>query len=286
MGELVRRWGGVATTQQLRQVVGRHGLEAAAAAGSIRRVARGRWTLASTAEDRGLAHAAGGVLSHTSAAHWHGWPVLTVDQRVHVTVPRGSRARQRTFPEVVLHWADLTLDEVNDSVTSRDRTLVDCLRTLDLRIALSVADSALREGYGADELVALAGGLRGRGAGRARRVAAAASGLADNPFESALRAISLDVPALRLVPQVPLYVDGAFIGRPDLVDERLALVVEADSFAWHGSRQGLVRDTQRYNDLVLAGWRVLRFTWEDVVLRPERVRSALATAAERRPKVA
>jgi hypothetical protein len=32
----------------------------------------------------------------------------------------------------------------------------------------------------------------------------------------------------------------------------------------------------RYTELTLAGWRVLRFTWEQVMLHPEFVRGVLA----------
>ena len=44
----------------------------------------------------------------------------------------------------------------------------------------------------------------------------------------------------------------------------LQLVIEVDGFSTHGSRTGWQGDLNRQNDLVLAGWRVLRFTWEDV----------------------
>ncbi|MCW2843636.1 MAG: hypothetical protein JWN22_1552, partial [Nocardioides sp.] len=73
--------------------------------------------------------------------------------------------------------------------------------------------------------------------------------------------------------------------RPDLVDERLRIVVEADSFEWHGKRSALARDARRYNSLVAAGWLVLRFAWEDVIHDPDHVRRVLADVtglAERR----
>ena len=69
--------------------------------------------------------------------------------------------------------------------------------------------------------------------------------------------------------------DGAFIVRPDLVDEGLRLVLEADSFEWHGKRSALAEDTRRYNMLVVAGWIVLRFCFEDVMYDPESVRETL-----------
>ena len=82
---------------------------------------------------------------------------------------------------------------------------------------------------------------------------AAADGRADNPFESVLRAISLDVPGLGLVPQVEISMTGRRSVRPDLVDRSLRLVVEADSFEHHGSRKALVLDCARYDNLVADG---------------------------------
>jgi hypothetical protein len=56
----------------------------------------------------------------------------------------------------------------------------------------------LRAGLGRHALDELAAGARGPGAVQLRRVARAANGRAANPFESCTRAISLDVPNLRL----------------------------------------------------------------------------------------
>lgn len=106
------------------------------------------------------------------------------------------------------------------------------------------------------------------------RVAQEATGRAANPLESALRGIGLDVSGLHLRPQV-LIQEGGWSGRPDLVDERLRLVVEAESYEFHGNRGALRRDCRRYTALVLLGWTVVRFCWEDVMLAPEYVAEAL-----------
>ena len=47
------------------------------------------------------------------------------------------------------------------------------------------------------------------------------------------------------------------------------LVVEADSYTWHRSPSALNDDRARDVPLVLAGWRVLRFTWDQVTRRRE-----------------
>ena len=49
------------------------------------------------------------------------------------------------------------------------------------------------------------------------------------------------------------------------------LVVETDGLAFHDSPLSFARDRRRDLDLQVAGWRVLRFGWRDVVGTPERV---------------
>lgn len=65
------------------------------------------------------------------------------------------------------------------------------------------------------------------------------------------------------------------------VHERIA--VEVDGWAWHSDVERFRADRRRQNALVLAGWTVLRFTWDDLTNRPEQVvaqiQAALAGAA-------
>lgn len=56
--------------------------------------------------------------------------------------------------------------------------------------------------------------------------------------------------------------DG-FIARVDLAYPQQRLVVEVDGWDFHCTRSDFVRDRQRQNELVAAGWSVLRFTNED-----------------------
>lgn len=89
-----------------------------------------------------------------------------------------------------------------------------------------------------------------------------------------LRSICIGVPGLSVAPQrVITSVDPPV--RPDLVDERLRIVIEADSFEWHGGRSALRRDARRYDLLAADRWVVLRFSWEDVMFDPDFVRSVL-----------
>jgi len=142
-----------------------------------------------------------------------------------------------------------------------------------------VADSALRDSrVTKSELARAASGVRGRAAAQCRRVAAEATAKAANPFESVLRAIALEF-QVDLAAQAPVVVDGQTY--PDLVDAGRALVLEAESWRSHASQQGHARDCRRYNALVLAGWVLLRFTWDQVMHSPDYAREVLAALASR-----
>jgi very-short-patch-repair endonuclease len=68
------------------------------------------------------------------------------------------------------------------------------------------------------------------------------------------------------------------------------VAIEVDGFAHHSDVTRFQRDRQRQNDLVRAGWTVLRFTWADVTERPHdvvaRVRTELARLQDGLPRYA
>lgn len=283
--EELTRLGGVSSRAVLLRSASRAEVDAALRSGEVVRLARGRYALPHADEARTAAHALCGVLCLTSAAlHW-GWAVKQPPERPQVAVPRRRAVAPERARRVELRRLDLGPDDVADGVTTRDRTLVDCLRHLPYDAALAVADSALREGFSPARLRALVRDARGPHALHMRQVAARASPDAANPFESVLRAVALGVPGLDVRPQVSLRVPASgggttFLGRADLVDEGLGIVLEADSLAWHGDRAALCADARRYNAFAAHGWLVLRFSWEDVMFEQERVRATL-TAARR-----
>lgn len=217
----------------------------------------------------------------SAALHW-GWEVKTVPDRPHVTVRRNRNLLRAQRALAHPHWADLTADEVVEGVTSRERTLTDCLRFLPFDEALAVADSALRHhDVSSAGLMRLGDALAGPGAARGRRVTRRADGMAANPFESVLRAISLEIPDLRLRPQLRIAEPG-FFARPDLVDPDQRIVVEADSQTWHNAnRSQLRRDCRRYTGLVVRGWLVARFAWEDVMFEAPYVTTELSLLVAR-----
>lgn len=280
--EALEHMGGVATRAALIAATDRPAFERAVACGDVVLVARGRYALAAVDEAVAAAHRLTGTVSHFSAAVRRGWQVRLTPTMPHVTVARNRVLTSVQRQGVELHRIDLGPDDVDGLATAEERTLLDCMRAGPFADGLCVADSALRDGFTPARLQALARDARGPGSALVRRIAEHADGRAANAFESALRAIALDVDKLRPVPQVSVRAGSVFLGRPDLVDERLGILIEADSFEWHGNRAALRHDARRYNRFVVHGWLVLRFSWEDVMFDPDWVRSTIEAAVEER----
>jgi hypothetical protein len=99
-----------------------------------------------------------------------------------------------------MHWANVP---VLEDVTTPLQTVIDCLRTLPLREALAVADSALHAGHiNHDELLDAVAKLRGAHRRRIQHVAELADGRAESVLESALRALLIESGIDGFVPQV------------------------------------------------------------------------------------
>ena len=64
----------------------------------------------------------------------------------------------------------------------------------------------------------------------------------------------------------------------DVLFRRERLVLEVDGWETHGGRQSFESDRRRRNHLVLAGYRVLNFTWRQLVDEPDWVISCIRTA--------
>ena len=82
--------------------------------------------------------------------------------------------------------------------------------------------------------------------------------------------------------QAPLleYPEGRY--RIDLAYPEDRLAIETDGYGTHSSRQAFGEDRVKQNHLVSLGWRVLRFTWDDLVSRPAYIIETV-TAFLRRP---
>jgi len=72
----------------------------------------------------------------------------------------------------------------------------------------------------------------------------------------------------------PLLLEGTQIVA-DFLWRDTRLIVEADSHRFHGTATAFERDRQRDQLLILAGWRVIRCTWRQVVNHPEELTRTL-----------
>jgi hypothetical protein len=244
-----------------------------------------------------LAAGPGAVASHRAAAAlWQlegisaGWLELTV-----------SRPRCHRLPGVIVHRStdlDRASMILRSGVPATDpaRTLVDLGAVVRPKRVGAALDSALSR-----RLVTLSGlrarldgvGRRGRrGAGVLRALldeCSDAAGLAESTLETRFLRLCRDHGLPEPVPQHEVMVGGRLIGRLDFAFPAVDLAIEVDGYESHASLAAFQHDRARQNDLVAAGWTVLRFTWDDVVRRPERVTTAVrrvlgAIPASVRPK--
>ncbi|CAN5695786.1 type IV toxin-antitoxin system AbiEi family antitoxin domain-containing protein [soil metagenome] len=212
---------------------------------------------------------------------------------VEVTTPRWLRRRR---PGVRVHEStDLADgDRVERSaipVTSIERTLIDLGAVVHRHKVEQALDDALQRRLTTpeqvrDRFVQLARrGRRGVGVLRPlleRRLGT--SGL--RPSEFGRRVARLLEGAGLAPPELEHVVHdaaGVFVAQVDLAYVLAQVAIECDGDQWHSGRQRRQGDLDRQNRLVLAGWTILRFTWEDLVQRPHmivaRVRAALAAAS-------
>lgn len=296
---------GLASTRSLRQAgVARSRITRAVAAGAVLRVCAHVYALSALAAwprfvvtNEGVSpeyvrHARAALLSlgdsatacRRTAAALHGWGMLVESGRsLDVAVPHG-RSRI-VLPHVrpvqrrtIARQKRVVLDGTEPMwVTTPLQTALDCALSLPLLQAVVVCDSALRAGdVTVEELVRAAERLPGvKDAAKVRRVVELCDPQAGSVLESVLRVRMVlsgivgftSQVVVRDVPGLHLRVDFAFRAQ--------GLVVEVDGARWH---QDPARDQARDNALAALGWRVLRFTWAEVVHDQARVLEEIAAA--------
>lgn len=291
---VVRNRGGAARWSDLAAAgVTWRGISRAVRAGQLVAVDDGTYALPATNRDVIAAVQANGYLSHTSAARLWMLDVLNPPAKPHVAVPH-NRGRSRMPADVHLHYVDRNrLETVNIPwpVTTLERTLVDCARTLPFHEALVVIDSALRSGKIDEEAVrTLAHSLRGPGSAAARRALRAGDKRSASMGETLTRAAALDagLPAPELQFEVG-FDDGsrAFF---DLAwryyrGREVRVAAEFDGYLGHG-KADFIKDRRRHNKLVVADWERLIYTMPDVLYHYRAVGQQIAETLEDRWRTA
>jgi very-short-patch-repair endonuclease len=226
-----------------------------------------------------LACGPGAVVSHLSAAA--AWDLLpSATRTVDVTVGLGGRTPPRG---IRLHRTRVLADDEVTTlrglpITTPARTLVDlaATRVPAKRLAAALDRADLIHHLDFAELRELLARHRGRRGTR----------LLNAQLERYRAPIDVRSELERLVYEL---CDDHGLPRPSentVIEGRVRdcfwphcrLVVEADSYAWHRSPSALNADRERDVELTLAGYHVLRFTYEQVTQRPKYVVEAIRTA--------
>jgi len=211
-----------------------------------------------------------------TAAELHGIAGLRDTEEIHVSLPGwAARTAPRADPALVIHQLQLSPDAVTRVAGIPTSTPVQTVADLILRLtrypAVCVLDSALnREKITRDDFPAIAALLRRRrGAVAARGYLAEADGRAQSPLETRVRLRCVDGRVPPDVLQHPVRdPDGYLLAVGDMAWLGARIIGEADGREAHGLPDAVFRDRRRQNELLCAGWLVLRFTWADT-LRPD-----------------
>jgi hypothetical protein len=253
----------------------------------FRRVFRGVYVERTTAIDHYLLCRAaalllppGAALSHRSAAMLHNAFILARDQPVEVTVPGGIRRQAGlAVTRSPLRPGDL-VERGGLPATSPLRTAFDLARGHDLVAAVVGLDALLYQRVVRPE------SLRAyieqhavwNGAGAARRALALARPFVESVMETRLRlAVVLDDLPEPTVQYEVFDPAGRPVGRLDLAYPKFRVGLEYDG-EHHRERDTFQRDAVRLNRLHLLGWRVLRFTADDVLRNPDRMLAQIRAA--------
>ena len=232
-----------------------------------------------------------GVLSHESAACWHGLELDEPPTAVHITLAHGHRRKPTGL--VVHVTRDLPSGDVLTSgglaVTSLARTLCDLaagggpgrtLQLLDQAVALGARPRWIHQR--AEDLAPGRGGLDALRAATAPGAAPVFRSWLERTLDGLLAEAGLPAPTWNVAV-------GDAEGQIGIVDALWAsegVVVEAEGLRFHTSGEARRRDAERFNRLVAAGYTVRRFTWHDIVEEPGRVTASIGEALRTRAAVA
>jgi hypothetical protein len=219
-----------------------------------------------------------GAPCRVSAARLHGLSGLarwTAPESPQLLLPAGTERAQRRGMRTYagLRSTDVTV-RGGFRLTTLDRTLADLAANMRLDDFICLLDSALHLGWRPTARA---------GSAVFKLALAKSDGRSESALETRLRLLLAGAGLAPEELQHRLCDDrDRCFARLDFAWPSRKLAVEADGREHHDKPEALYRDRQRQNDITLAGWLVLRFTWYDVVHQPEwvisQVRSALARA--------
>ncbi|HEX2576384.1 MAG TPA: DUF559 domain-containing protein [Aquihabitans sp.] len=218
----------------------------------------------------------GAVASHRSAAALHGLSSFEVDQPVEVVV-RHDRSHRRS-PLATVHSSTwLPHDDLVEvagiptlGVARTLLTLAALVPTIPFEVVRDAVDTAVRDGKATDRwLCWRLEQVRCRGRNGVSIFEQILSERSGAPTESWLERELLRLLAAAGLPlptcQRRIEHRGAFVARVDFVYGPQRVALEVSGHRHHSTAAQLARDARRRNELQLAGYRVLEFTYRDVV---------------------
>jgi hypothetical protein len=226
------------------------------------------------------------VLSHRSAAALWGLRP-SANSSVDITIPGSKRPR----PGITFHVTNLQADEVAPlaaiPVTSISRTLLDLAAVLDRRSVERAMEQAeiqrATDPLSLPALLARYPRRRGTAAIRAILVASkAGSTVTRSELEERFLAFIAACGLPRSELNVPLAVRGGYV-EADCVWRDARLIVELDGRAVHGTTASFERDRARDRALNIAGWRVIRITWRQLIDDAEELEEDIAQLLQLSP---
>ena len=230
----------------------------------------------------------GSIVSHESAAELHGMGGVIANRPV-VTVPIG---RTHRYPDMRVHEStDITSDqvvEVDSMPTSRPaRVIIELAQRMPIGRLKSLIESSIIEGHvELGDLEELASRLGRRGKPGTIKLRNALTAIGPGVLVSAsilelkgyqlLAEVGLAPPMTQFRPTWLEFIDGCV----DFCYPEHLLIIEIDGRRWHTRTSDFERDRYRDNLAQIARWRILRFTWDQIVNHPgyviDTIRKALA----------
>lgn len=278
-----------ATAQARSLGVKREDLRLLRTRGEVENIRRGVWRFTSASGTADAAVTAmllcwpDGVISHRSAAAYHGLTRVAVRNEPDVTVTHGE---VRRLPGIGVHWSrNLATDDIlvvgGLSYTTKARTVCDLADLDDPWESLAILDDAVASGASRRWIHERAKALS-NGRGGVRLIRDATHPASGREFNSWLERAAAHVYRVSGLPDpewnVRVRDDRGFIGIVDALWRTWRVVSETEGLRFHTAPAQRRRDAERFNRMQDAGYRPRRFTWEDVVHRPAEVVETLYRA--------
>jgi very-short-patch-repair endonuclease len=217
-------------------------------------------------------------VAQRSAAAWYGWSLLNPAMDVELAVPR--RRCPTPWPGTRIVRTQLDASQLtrvrNVPITTPMRTALDLAQALPLADAVAVLDAACRQG--GITISGLRFELRRIGRPKTTLIASLVNPQRASVYESLFFVLMMQA---RLTPprcQFEIRRGSVLLARADFALPNRRVVVEIDGFEFHSDKARFIADRRRQNLMVNEGWRVLRFTPADLVLRREEVIAEVRTA--------